>query len=205
MVWVDRRCMLKEALYKIKQLGMGKWNGFWNFRAQFLQVEMGPDPTRTFFWPAVNKRPTRLWTGCFLTLPDDIFFYPKGKLLKNLIFLGEIFQIHTQTKDGWPDPTRATIIWPDPTRVKNFCFLWPATLLLFNGLLLKAESKKSPCKISYCSFLPKICASQQTTQMSIHPIHSVLYKSKSNGSLIKKGFGSARVKLHAWVLHCWTL
>jgi len=31
------------------------------------------------------------------------FFDPKGKKLKNLTFLGEIFQ--TQTIDGLPDPT----------------------------------------------------------------------------------------------------
>jgi len=32
------------------------------------------------------------------------FFNPTGNKLKNLGFLGEIFQ--TQTKDGWPNPTR---------------------------------------------------------------------------------------------------
>jgi len=30
-------------------------------------VEIGPDPTRAYFWPAVNKRPTCLWLGYFLT------------------------------------------------------------------------------------------------------------------------------------------
>jgi len=33
--------------------------------------------------------------------PQD-FFWPRGKKLKNLGFLGEIFQ--TQTKDGSPNP-----------------------------------------------------------------------------------------------------
>jgi len=33
-------------------------------------VEMGPDPTRAYFWPAVNKRPTCLWPGYFPTRPE---------------------------------------------------------------------------------------------------------------------------------------
>jgi len=37
-------------------------------------IEMGPDPTRAYFWPAVNKRPTRLWPRYFLTQPEAIFF-----------------------------------------------------------------------------------------------------------------------------------
>jgi len=35
-----------------------------------------PNPTRTYFWPAVIKRLTWLWPGYFLTRPDDIFFDP---------------------------------------------------------------------------------------------------------------------------------
>jgi len=66
----------------------------------------GPDPTRTYFWPAVNKRPTQLWPRYFLTQPNEILFDPKGKKLKKLTFLGEVFQIHTQTTNGWSDPTR---------------------------------------------------------------------------------------------------
>jgi len=34
------------------------------------------------------------------TQPEVIFFDPKGKKLKNLTFLGEIFQIQTQTISG---------------------------------------------------------------------------------------------------------
>jgi len=41
-----------------------------------------------------------------LTRPEDIFFDPKGEKLKNFTFLGEIFQIQTQTINGWPDMTR---------------------------------------------------------------------------------------------------
>jgi len=40
-----------------------------------------------------------------------IFFWKK---LKNLTFLGEIFQTQTQTKGGWPDPTRVKKFWPGP-------------------------------------------------------------------------------------------
>jgi len=83
-------------------------------------LEMGPDPTRAYFWPAVNKRPTWLWPGYFLTWPKAIFFDPRGKKLKNLTFLGEIFEIQTQAINGWPNPTQATKNWPDPTWVKNF-------------------------------------------------------------------------------------
>jgi len=64
---------------------------------------MGPDLTQAYLWPAVNKRPTRLQPGYIPTLPEEIFFDPKGK---NLTFLGEIFQIQTQTivaTKNWPD------------------------------------------------------------------------------------------------------
>jgi len=83
-------------------------------------IEMGPDPTQAYFWPAVNKRPTQLWPWYFLTRPKDIFIDPKGKKLKNLGFIGEIFQTQTPNQKRWPDPTQATKYWPDPTLVKNF-------------------------------------------------------------------------------------
>jgi len=44
-----------------------------------------PDPTRAYFWSAVNKRLTHLWPGYFWTQPEDIFFWPEGK--KNWKFL----------------------------------------------------------------------------------------------------------------------
>jgi len=44
-------------------------------------VMVGADRTRAYFWPAVNKSPTRLWSGYFLTQPEDIF-YPKGKVFR---------------------------------------------------------------------------------------------------------------------------
>jgi len=57
---------------------------------------------------AANKRPTQLRPGYFPTQPEAIFLDMKGKKLKNFTFLGENFQILTQTINGWPDPTRAT-------------------------------------------------------------------------------------------------
>jgi len=48
----------------------------------FKIIEMGSDPTRKYLWPTVNKGPTHLWPGYFLTQPDDIFFDPKGKNCK---------------------------------------------------------------------------------------------------------------------------
>jgi len=41
-----------------------------------------PDPTQAYFWPAINKRPTRLWLGYFLTQPEEIFFWPEGKKME---------------------------------------------------------------------------------------------------------------------------
>jgi len=37
-------------------------------------VDMSPDPTRAYFWPAVNKKPvTRLWPRYFLTRAEELF------------------------------------------------------------------------------------------------------------------------------------
>jgi len=66
---------------------------------------MGPDATQAYFWPAVITRLTHIFDP---TQRD--FFDLKGKKLKNLVFLGEIFQNQTQTIDCWPDSTRATKI-----------------------------------------------------------------------------------------------
>jgi len=74
---------------------------------------MGPDPTRAYFWPAVNKRPT--WVLSNPTRSN--FFLPEGGKLKNLTFLGEIFQILTQTINRWPDPSKKKITRPGS---KNF-------------------------------------------------------------------------------------
>jgi len=83
---------------------------------------MGPDPTRAYFWPTVNKRQTGLQHGDFPTRPEEIFFDSEGKKLKILTFLGEIFQIQTQTINRWPNPTQPEQQKIDPTqpRSKNF-------------------------------------------------------------------------------------
>jgi len=59
---------------------------------------------RVYLWPAVNKRPTRLWPKYLLTWLDEIFF------------------VQTQTEGGWPehqkiDSTlpRSKIFDPDPS------------------------------------------------------------------------------------------
>jgi len=65
-----------------------------NLRSRFpFIIERGPDltqpnPTQTYFWPAVNKRSTRLWLGYFLTWPDHIFLTPRAKNGKIDIFRG---------------------------------------------------------------------------------------------------------------------
>jgi len=73
-----------------------KWKKFCNQKQPIgvTVVEMGP---------AVNMRPTRIWPGYFSTRSKE-GFWPEVKNLKNLMFLGEIFQIQTQTINGWPGP-----------------------------------------------------------------------------------------------------
>jgi len=62
---------------------------------------MGPDPTRAYFWPAVNKGPTLDWPGYFLTLPDEIFSLPVGEKMKNWDFWGKFLRLSAR-----PDPTQ---------------------------------------------------------------------------------------------------
>jgi len=67
---------------------------------------MGPDPTRAYFWSAVNKRLTHFWPRYFLTWPKENFLTWRENI-----------------RDGpWPNLTRA-YFWPTvnkrPTR------LWP--------------------------------------------------------------------------------
>jgi len=70
-------------------------------------------PTQAYFWPAVNKRLTRLCPRYFLTQPGEIFLTWRAKSWKNLGLYGEIFQCQTQTKEGWPDPYKKHL-WPRP-------------------------------------------------------------------------------------------
>jgi len=80
----------------------------------------GPLPYPSLLLTSVNKRPTRLWPRYFPTRPKAIFFYPKGKKLKNLTFLGEIFKIQIQTIKVWPDPTRVKKFWTGPITKKDY-------------------------------------------------------------------------------------
>jgi len=51
-----------------------------------------------------------------LTQPEENFLTRREKI-ENLTFLGEIFQIHTQTINGWPDPGQK--FWPRPITIKD--------------------------------------------------------------------------------------
>jgi len=76
---------------------------------------MGPDPTQAYFWPTVNKRPTRLWPGYFLTQPEWIFLTGGKKIEKFGIFRRNFPNSNPNPK--WlsqPNPTWATKNWPDP-------------------------------------------------------------------------------------------
>jgi len=80
------------------------------------QAEMGPDPTGAYFWPKVNKRPTRLWPGYFLTRPEEIFLTPREKNWKIWHFYGKFSKF--KPKPFWltrPNLTLATKNWPDPS------------------------------------------------------------------------------------------
>jgi len=101
-------------------------NAIWGLAEFASIIEMGPDPTHAYFWPAVNKRLTCLWPGYFSTWPKEIFFDLKEKIEKFYI-LEEIFQIQTQTINGWPNQTRPEPQKIDPTRVKNF---WPGPITI---------------------------------------------------------------------------
>jgi len=69
---------------------------------------------RDGLWPEVNKAPTQLWTGYFLTWPEKIFWRDRIKIWKNSFF-EENFCDPDQL-----DPTWTTKILLDPSRVKKF-------------------------------------------------------------------------------------
>jgi len=72
-----------------------------------LIIEIGPDPTRAYFWPAVNKKPTRLWPGYFLTQIEVIFLTLKEKIEKF-----DIFRVN------FPTPYHRQLSRPDPSNKK---------------------------------------------------------------------------------------
>jgi len=67
----------------------------------FLLVEVGP----TYFWPAVNKRLTRLWPRYFFTPSQEIFFDSKGKNWKFGIF-----------RANFPNPKQRWLTQPNPSQ-----------------------------------------------------------------------------------------
>jgi len=72
-------------------------------------MNVQPDPS--LIWSAVNKKPTRLWPWYFLTWPDEIFFYPKGKKLKNLRFLGGNFPTSNPNQRCLTQPGSSLLGW----------------------------------------------------------------------------------------------
>jgi len=82
---------------------------------------MGPDPIWAYFRLAVNKRLTRIWPRYFLTQLEEIFFWPERKKNDNFVILKEIVHTHTQTKDGWPDPSQVKNFWPGPIPALLLC------------------------------------------------------------------------------------
>jgi len=88
--------------------------------------EMGPDLTQAYFWPAENKRPTRLRLGYFPTRRD--FFWLEGKKIEKFdIFKGNFPNSNpnhiwlTQPKPQKIDPTRVKNFWPGPITTANNC------------------------------------------------------------------------------------
>jgi len=81
------------------------------------KLEMCPDPTRTYFWPAVKKRPTLLWPGYFLIWPNDIFLTRRAKNWKIECFKGKFSK--SIPKPKMADPTRVKIFWPGPIITQN--------------------------------------------------------------------------------------
>jgi len=66
-------------------------------------VEMDPDPIWVYFWPTVNKRPTRLWSGYFLTRPKSIFWLEwkkNWKILRFYVVMGLGQKIVTRVRLG---------------------------------------------------------------------------------------------------------
>jgi len=79
-------------------------------------LEMGPDPTRAYFWLAVNSRTTCLWPGYFLTRPKDISMSQREKIEKFGIFRWNFPN---------PDSNHRWLTWPTLTQVKIF---WPGSI-----------------------------------------------------------------------------
>jgi len=74
-----------------------------------LWLEMGPDPTRAYFWPAVNKRLACLWPGYFFTQPQDVFLIRREKIEK--------FDNFSKFSKFKPKPKMAYPTQPEPQKI----------------------------------------------------------------------------------------
>jgi len=130
----------------------------------FGRDEPWPEPTRAYFWPAVNKRPTRLW-------PLSNFFWPEGKKIENFdIFRGNFPNSNPNHK--WltrPNPSHkkltrpgSKIFDPDPSLV----FGKQVFILYFEYALVMGPVHTIPCQFikwqfalscfAYCDCSPTV-------------------------------------------------
>jgi len=79
-----------------------------------MKVEMGPDLTRAYFWPTVNKRPNRLWPRYFLTQPRRDFLTRKEKIEKFNILRENFLSPNTiHNWLTWPELLKIDPTWPE--------------------------------------------------------------------------------------------
>jgi len=71
------------------------------------EVITNNNPTRAYFWPAVNKRPTLLWPRYFLTRPKEILLTWSEKSWKIWHFRG-----------NFPNPNQRWLTQTDPSNKK---------------------------------------------------------------------------------------
>jgi len=75
------------SIFKGKQRHLFLGHTIGNYLASTSKnQEMDPDPTRAYFWPAVNKKLTCFWLEYFLTQPEKIFLTQREKNWKNCNF-----------------------------------------------------------------------------------------------------------------------
>jgi len=135
-----------------------------------------PDPTRAYFWPAVNKKLTHLWPRYFLTRPEEILFDPKQKKLENLWFSGEIFQTLIQTKDGWPDLRNKKLIRP-----KSEIFFDPDPSLLMTINLSSIPFIVSIYTLTIFTFIIMYFLSCQAILTATDKMYGLNFQSKNEG------------------------
>jgi len=107
-----------------------------------LRLEMGPDPTQAYFWPAVNKRPTCLWPGYYWPYPKRFFLTRREKIEKFDIFRGNFPNSNPNHK--WLARPGSKIFDLDPSLIET--------------TTIRSEQKKTFIEIQwylfrYCYFL----------------------------------------------------